>query len=86
MQRRLLELGFMLIGPFADREHAWNAAQAIVNEANAERPLAVIGDFVIPPSNGPPSRDFQTLHLDFGIPLVPVAATDVRPTVIDRRR
>jgi hypothetical protein len=77
MQRTLLELGFVPIGPFADREDAWNAAQAIVNQANAEPPLAVIGDFVIPPSDGPPSRDFQTLHLDFGIPLVPVAATDV---------
>src|ERR1700704_2916817 len=77
MQRTLLELGFVPIGPFPDREDAWNAAQAIVNQANAEPPLAVIGDFVIPPSDGPPSRDFQTLHLDFGIPLLPVATTDV---------
>jgi hypothetical protein len=74
---QLVELGFVLIRPFADREDAWKAAEAIVDEANADAPLAVIGDFVIPPSDGPPSRDFQTLHLDFGIPLVPVAATDM---------
>jgi hypothetical protein len=37
----------------------------------------VIGDFVIPPAAGPPSRDFQTLHFDFGLPLDPAAASDV---------
>lgn len=34
----------------------------------------VIGDFVVPPADGPPSRDFQTLHFDFGLPLVPVVS------------
>ncbi len=37
----------------------------------------VLGDFVIPPRDGPPSRDFQTLHFDFGLPLVPVLPADV---------
>jgi hypothetical protein len=37
----------------------------------------VIGDFVIPPSDGPASRDFQTLHFDFGLPLDPRIAQDV---------
>ena len=31
----------------------------------------------MPPPHGPPSRDFQTLHIDFGVPLVPAAAADV---------
>lgn len=52
-------------------------ARAIVDEASTEPSLAVIGDFVIPPADGSPSRDFQTLHIDFGLPLVPVAPTDV---------
>ena len=30
-----------------------------------------------PPAGGLPSRDFQTLHVDFGVPLVPVAPADV---------
>jgi hypothetical protein len=37
----------------------------------------VVGDFVLPPPDGPPSRDFQTLHLDFGLPLLPTVAGDV---------
>ncbi|MEO6857508.1 MAG: hypothetical protein ABI323_02835 [Solirubrobacteraceae bacterium] len=40
-------------------------------------PLEVIGEFVIPPVPGPASRDFQTLHFDFGLPLNPVVANDV---------
>ncbi len=64
-------------GPFADRDAAWSSAWAILEEAGVESSLAVIGDFVIPPADGPPSRDFQTLHVDFGVPLVPVAPADV---------
>ncbi|MFZ1994973.1 MAG: hypothetical protein WAU75_12745 [Solirubrobacteraceae bacterium] len=37
----------------------------------------MIGDFVLPASDGPPSRDFQTLHFDFGLPLVPATPTDI---------
>lgn len=37
----------------------------------------MVGDFVVPPVEGPPSRDFQTLHLDFGLPLIPVVPADV---------
>jgi hypothetical protein len=40
-------------------------------------PLPVIGDYVIPPPDGAASRDFQTLHFDFGVPLVPRVAQDV---------
>ena len=65
-------------GPFARLQDAWSAARVLVDRAAARRaPLAVVGDFVIPPLDGPPSRDFQTLHLDFGLPLAPVASADV---------
>ena len=56
-------------GPFERPDDAWDAARAIVDVA--EPALDVIGDFVIPPADGRPSRDFQTLHLDFGVPLAP---------------
>jgi hypothetical protein len=70
--------GFVLVpGPFAARADAWDAASAILDQAGADAALEVIGDFVIPPLHGPPSRDFQTLHFDFGVPLVPVVAGDV---------
>jgi hypothetical protein len=65
-------------GPFARLQDAWNAARVLVDEAAATGArLAVVGDFVIPPPDGPPSRDFQTLHFDFGLPLAPVAAADL---------
>ncbi len=67
-----------LAGPFGHLEDAWSAAEAIVAErTEADRRVEVIGDFVIPPVEGPPSRDFQTLHFDFGLPLIPVAPGDV---------
>ena len=40
-------------------------------------PLSVIGDFVVPPLDGSETRDFQTLHLDFGLPLDPKIEQDV---------
>jgi hypothetical protein len=40
-------------------------------------PLSIIGDFVLPPLEGPKSRDFQTLHFDFGLPLDPKVNQDV---------
>lgn len=76
--RMLGSVGFVrMFRPFAGLEDAWKAAQAIVNEASSGPSLAVIGDFVIPPLCGPPTRDFQTLHFDFGLPLIPVAPADV---------
>lgn len=77
MEDQLSSVGFVHTSePLATRETAWEAAREIVDQAGTET-LAVVGDFVIPPLQGPPSRDFQTLHIDFGLPLVPVAATDV---------
>lgn len=40
-------------------------------------PLSIIGDFVLPPVEGPKTRDFQTLHFDFGLPLDPKVDQDV---------
>ncbi len=65
-------------GPFARAERAWGEARAVIAGATGgDDPLAVIGDFVVPPAHGPPSRDFQTLHFDFGLPLVPVNPADM---------
>ena len=77
----LSDRGFWLAGgDFPSCDEAFEAARAVVGRrcgADGVEPLAVIGDFVIPPADGVPSRDFQTLHFDFGLPLVPAVAQDV---------
>ena len=50
---------------------------ARVEEADELPPMAIVGDFVIPPIDGAATRDFQTLHFDFGLPLDPKIAQDV---------
>jgi hypothetical protein len=66
------------IGSFARPDYAFSAAQQIVGDAaGTGTAMMVIGDFVLPPPGGPPSRDFQTLHLDFGLPLIPKVPADV---------
>jgi hypothetical protein len=78
---KLVTSGFTSIpGPFATTEQAFALAAQVIEQAETDtypQPLEVIGDFVIPPVPGPPSRDFQTLHFDFGLPLDPVLASDV---------
>lgn len=71
--------GFVRIpGPFPRPAEAWSMARAVIDATGAsEIPIALIGEFVIPPSEGPASRDFQTLHFDFGLPLAPVSPADV---------
>jgi hypothetical protein len=39
--------------------------------------LSIIGDYVLPPADGSATRDFQTLHFDFGLPLDPKVDQDV---------
>lgn len=64
-------------------ERAWSRAQAVFKET-PERdelgagmpPLEVVGRFNIPPV-GAIRRDFQALHLDFGLPVDPVGDVDV---------
>jgi hypothetical protein len=73
--------GFVRIdGPFPTSDAAFDAASALVEECRLERglpPISIVGDFVIPPIDGTASRDFQTLHFDFGLPLDPKVAQDV---------
>ena len=55
-----------------DAEDALEVARALIDAQSAAEgatELAVVGDFVLPPIDGPESRDFQTLHFDFGVPL-----------------
>jgi hypothetical protein len=67
-----------VIGHFATPEDAWQGTSAFIGTDDAvDAPVEVIGNFAIPPSDGTPSRDFQTLHFDFGVPLAPVATADV---------
>lgn len=64
----------------AAREQAFQAARALVDTRRAVdglAPLSLIGDFVLPPPNGQSSRDFQTLHFDFGLPLDPKVERDL---------
>lgn len=77
----LAEQGFVsLAGGFETVGEAFGAAAELLSAVPPESdlpPLEVIGDFTIPPVDGPPSRDFQTLHFDFGLPLDPAGPADV---------
>jgi hypothetical protein len=46
-------------------------------EVESVATLEVVGSFVLPPLDGLESRDFQTLHFDFGLPLDPSSEVDV---------
>jgi hypothetical protein len=73
--------GFVRIdGPFQTSDAAFDSASALIEECRLARglpALSVIGNFVIPPLDGAATRDFQTLHFDFGLPLDPKVAQDV---------
>jgi hypothetical protein len=73
--------GFAWIrGGFGSAESAFEEARFVVDECRGEADLAalaVVGDFVLPPPGGSASREFQTLHFDFGVPIDPQAAHDV---------
>ncbi len=73
--------GFTILpGPFPAAGEAFEAAAALLDAVPPDldrSALEVLGDFVIPPADGPPSRDFQTLHFDFGLPVDPVVPADV---------
>jgi hypothetical protein len=65
-------------GRFVTPEDAWQrAGELVVDDEEVAERIEVIGSFVVPPPDGPSSRDFQTLHFDFGLPLVPIAPADV---------
>ena len=77
----LEERGFVWIrDAFPTSDEAFGAARALIDAcspADDLGPLAVIGDFVLPPIDGQPTREFQTLHFDFGLPLDPKLEQDV---------
>ena len=49
----------------------------MIESAARHTSLDVIGEFVLPPPDGPAGRPFQTLHFDFGVPLIPTQTADV---------
>jgi hypothetical protein len=83
-QRCLLEQGFVRVpGPFASRADAWATAMSIATAARDAITgrgglglLQVVGEFNLPP-DGTEQRDFQALHIDFGVPRVTAQTVDV---------
>ncbi len=79
--QQLGQCGFAWVRePLADVEQAFDAARALVDARRAmdgPATLSLIGDFVLAPPDGGESREFQTLHFDFGLPLDPKVAHDV---------
>jgi hypothetical protein len=70
--------GFVHVrGALHSQRAAWSVAAEIIDSVSDPGEIEVIGEFVLPPPDGPPSRAFQTLHVDFGIPFVPATAGDV---------
>ncbi|MEA2311683.1 MAG: hypothetical protein QOE28_1651 [Solirubrobacteraceae bacterium] len=67
----------LLAGPYPSQHEAFDAAGAWVRARPDGMPLELIGDFVLPPLDGSASRDFQTLHIDFGVPITPAGPRDV---------
>jgi hypothetical protein len=70
-------------GRWPDRAAAWRAAWRIIDGARAVDPmgaglprLEVVGEFTVPPP-GFVQRDFQALHIDFGVPKLTGAPVDV---------
>jgi hypothetical protein len=80
----LLDVGWVYLDAALERtDLAWSLAQAIVDNATrsdasgAGMPaLQIVGRFTLPPP-GAECRDFQALHLDFGLPIASNAPTDV---------
>lgn len=78
--RQLGQRGFAWVRSFVDSEEAFEFAHALVDArcaADGAAGLRLVGDFVLPPPDGQDSRDFQTLHFDFGVPLDPKVEWDV---------
>ena len=73
--------GFARIaGPLRTTQAADEVARELVEASRLELclpPLSIIGDFVVPPLDTGQSREFQTLHFDFGLPLDPKVEQEV---------
>jgi Taurine catabolism dioxygenase TauD, TfdA family len=77
----LRESGFVWIrSAFASPGAAFSKSQELIEECatfDGQDAMSVIGDFILPPPDGEATRDFQTLHFDFGVPLRPRREQDV---------
>ena len=77
----LREPGFVWIrSAFATPAEAFAVSEELIDEctaANGREALSVIGDFILAPCDGRATRDFQTLHFDFGVPVRPRRDQDV---------
>jgi hypothetical protein len=77
----LRESGFVWIrSAFATPAAAFARSRELIDEctaSNGHEVLSVIGDFILPPTDGKATRDFQTLHFDFGVPVRPLRDQDV---------
>jgi hypothetical protein len=65
---------------FRDSAEAFEAARELIAAcctSDGSAAPVLIGDFVLPPVDGPSTRGFQTLHFDFGLPLAPRFALDL---------
>jgi hypothetical protein len=65
----------VLEGPYSTVEEAFDAASSLIAAMPADDgmpPIEISGEFLVPPPDGPPSRDFQALHFDYGLPIDPV--------------
>ncbi len=73
--------GFARIaGPLRTIHDADEVSSALVDACRLRRclpPLSVIGHFVVPAPDASDTRDFQTLHFDFGVPLDPKIEQEV---------
>ncbi|MDP9273113.1 MAG: TauD/TfdA family dioxygenase [Chloroflexota bacterium] len=80
----LLERGFVYSrARHADKPEAWEYARKVFAAATEgdsvgmDMPqLEVVGEFSVPPA-GALRRDFQTLHIDFGLPVAACEALDI---------
>lgn len=77
----LRQTGFVWIrSAFATPAGAFARSQELIEEctaASGQEALSVIGEFILPPPDGDATRDFQTLHFDFGLPIRPQQDQDV---------
>jgi hypothetical protein len=62
---------------FGEETDAVRHASGLIAAREPVASLALIGDFLIPPAGGAVTRDFQTLHFDFGLPLDPGCPADI---------
>lgn len=77
----LTSAGFVRIaGPFRTAHDAEKISTVVVDACRLRgglAPLSIIGSFVLAPLGTGNTRDFQTLHFDFGLPLTPKVDQEV---------